>query len=54
MLLYPAVYYIVFPSPRYRVPIEPEMTILAVYLVAEARTNSKAFRPSQSSERESA
>lgn len=54
MLLYPAVYYIVFPSPRYRVPIEPEMTILAVYLVTEARTKPKAFRPSQSSEHESA
>jgi len=54
MLLYPAVYYIVFPSPRYRVPIEPEIAILAVYLVTEARTNPKAFRPSQSSERESA
>jgi 4-amino-4-deoxy-L-arabinose transferase-like glycosyltransferase len=53
MLLYPAVYYIVFPSPRYRVPIEPEMAILAVYLVTEARTTPKAFRPSQSSERES-
>lgn len=54
MLLYPAVYYIVFASPRYRVPIEPEMAMLAVYLVTEARTNPKAFRPSQSSERESA
>ena len=35
VLLYPAVYYIVFPSPRYRNPIEPEMTILCVYLVTE-------------------
>ncbi len=33
---YPAVYYIVFPSPRYRHPIEPEMTILCVFLIAKA------------------
>lgn len=36
MLLVPAVYYVVFPSPRYRVPIEPEMTILCVFLLNEA------------------
>jgi hypothetical protein len=35
-LLYPGVYYVVFPAPRYRVPIEPEMAILAVFLLAEA------------------
>lgn len=40
MLLYPAVYYVVFPSPRYRVPIEPEMTILCVYVITEAKKNS--------------
>jgi len=40
MLLYPAVYYIVFPSPRYRVPIEPEMTILGIFLLTE--TGKKA------------
>ena len=31
LLLLPAVYYVVFPAPRYRQPIEPEMTILCVY-----------------------
>jgi 4-amino-4-deoxy-L-arabinose transferase-like glycosyltransferase len=36
ILLYPAIYYFVFPAPRYRVPIEPEMTILAVFLLTEA------------------
>jgi 4-amino-4-deoxy-L-arabinose transferase-like glycosyltransferase len=36
VLLYPAIYYFVFPAPRYRVPIEPEMTILAVFLLTEA------------------
>ncbi len=35
ILLYPAIYYVVFPAPRYRVPIEPEMAILAVFLLTE-------------------
>lgn len=48
ILLYPAVYYIVYPSPRYRVPIEPEMTILCVFVLAEARTKSTASRPDRS------
>jgi 4-amino-4-deoxy-L-arabinose transferase-like glycosyltransferase len=36
ILLYPAVYYFVFPYPRYRHPIEPEILILAVFLISEA------------------
>jgi hypothetical protein len=36
ILLYPAVYYVVFPGQRYRHPIEPEMTTLIVYLLTEA------------------
>src|SRR6202142_320308 len=43
ILLYPAIYYMVFPGERYRHPIEPEMTILGVYLLTEAgkkKTNS--------------
>jgi len=40
ILLYPAVYYFVFPAPRYRVPIEPEMAILTVFLLVEAITKS--------------
>ncbi len=36
ILLYPAVYYVVFPSQRYRHPIEPEMAILGTYLLNEA------------------
>lgn len=36
ILLYPAVYYVVFSALRYRQPIEPEMTILCVFLVTEA------------------
>ncbi len=40
ILLVPAIYYIVFPSPRYRVPIEPEMTILCVFLLTETEKKS--------------
>ncbi len=36
ILLYPAIYYVVFPGQRYRHPIEPEITILGVYLLTEA------------------
>jgi hypothetical protein len=41
MLLYPAIYYVVFPGQRYRHPIEPEMTILGVYLLTEAGRKSR-------------
>ena len=33
---YTMIYYVVFAMPRYRHPIEPEITVLAVYLVTEA------------------
>jgi len=36
ILLYPALYYAVYSIPRYRHPIEPEMAILAVFLLTEA------------------
>ena len=35
VLSYPAVYYVVFPHPRYRHPIEPELGILMVYVISE-------------------
>jgi 4-amino-4-deoxy-L-arabinose transferase-like glycosyltransferase len=46
ILLVPTVYYVVFPAPRYRVPIEPEMAILAVFLLTEAgkKTESATIR----------
>jgi 4-amino-4-deoxy-L-arabinose transferase-like glycosyltransferase len=53
ILLYPAVYYVVFPAPRYRVPIEPEMAILSVLALTEAAGRTKASDPDQSSEHES-
>jgi hypothetical protein len=37
VLFYPLVYYLTFPHPRYRHPIEPELLILGVYLVTESR-----------------
>jgi 4-amino-4-deoxy-L-arabinose transferase-like glycosyltransferase len=48
ILLLPAVYYVVFPAPRYRQPIEPEMTILCVFLITEAQGWTRASLPSQS------
>jgi hypothetical protein len=41
ILLYPAIYYVVFPGPRYRHPIEPEITILGVYVITEAGKSSR-------------
>lgn len=45
VLLYPAVYYVVYAIPRYRHPIEPEMTILCVFLLTEAGKRPIAFPP---------
>jgi hypothetical protein len=39
ILCYPAVYYFVFPHPRYRHPIEPELGILIIYVISEAERN---------------
>ncbi|MFI5071815.1 MAG: ArnT family glycosyltransferase [Terriglobales bacterium] len=36
ILCYPLVYYFVFPHPRYRHPIEPELGILILYVISEA------------------
>jgi 4-amino-4-deoxy-L-arabinose transferase-like glycosyltransferase len=38
---YPTVYYFVFPHARYRHPIEPELFILAMFLLCEARNRTK-------------
>jgi 4-amino-4-deoxy-L-arabinose transferase-like glycosyltransferase len=37
ILSYPTIYYFVFPHPRYRHPIEPELGMLIVYVISEAR-----------------
>ncbi|MGA8273994.1 MAG: glycosyltransferase family 39 protein [Candidatus Sulfotelmatobacter sp.] len=44
ILLYPAAYYVVFPGQRYRHPIEPEITILGVFLLSEVDRKSQAGR----------
>ncbi len=36
VLMYPAVYYFVYPHARYRHPIEPQLTILIVFMICEA------------------
>ena len=41
MLLYPAAYYFVYPHARYRHPIEPELVILIVFVIAEAAGSKK-------------
>lgn len=38
ILSYSFVYYLVFPHPRYRHPIEPELLILIVYVISEAES----------------
>jgi len=40
MAFYPVVYYICFPEPRYRHPIDPELLILGVYLISQAQTRN--------------
>jgi 4-amino-4-deoxy-L-arabinose transferase-like glycosyltransferase len=37
ILCYPLVYYVTFPHPRYRHPIEPELGILMIYVISEAQ-----------------
>jgi hypothetical protein len=37
ILSYPTIYYFVFPHPRYRHPIEPELGILIVYVISETK-----------------
>ena len=38
---YPAIYYFVYPHARYRHPIEPELTIVIVFLIREAAGKKK-------------
>ncbi|HTE91101.1 MAG TPA: hypothetical protein VK639_19240, partial [Terriglobales bacterium] len=45
ILCYPAVYYFVFPHPRYRHPIEPELLILMVYVISEVERKQHRLAP---------
>ena len=38
---YPLVYYFLFPHPRYRHPIEPELGILMLYVISGAEENDR-------------
>jgi len=40
ILTYPAVYYVVYPHARYRHPIEPELLILAVFLLSQIKNHT--------------
>ena len=42
LLSFPAIYYFVFPHARYRHPIDPELVILSVYLIAEAARGDRS------------
>jgi 4-amino-4-deoxy-L-arabinose transferase-like glycosyltransferase len=42
ILSYSFIYYIVFPHPRYRHPIEPELGILIVYVISEAEIRRRS------------
>ncbi len=44
LVFYPLIYYITFPQPRYRHPIEPEMLVLAVLAVWTAIAHLRARR----------
>ncbi len=48
VLSYPAIYYVVYPHARYRHPIEPELLILTVFLVSEARGKRNFHGPEPS------
>jgi 4-amino-4-deoxy-L-arabinose transferase-like glycosyltransferase len=41
LLLYPLVYYVVFPHARYRHPVEPAIAILCVFVITQAETRAK-------------
>ncbi len=42
VLVYPMVYYVVFPHARYRHPIDPEIAILCVYVLTQAKSRTAA------------
>ena len=48
ILSYATIYYFVFPHPRYRHPIEPEMGILIVYVISEAKPRKSINRAAAS------
>ncbi|HET9409117.1 MAG TPA: glycosyltransferase family 39 protein [Candidatus Sulfotelmatobacter sp.] len=47
VLTYPTTYYFVFPHARYRHPIEPELLILAVFLVSQVNLHPPRSKPTK-------
>lgn len=47
VVFFPLVYYICFPEPRYRHPIDPELVILGVYLVTQSKSRTDNNRIAQ-------
>ncbi len=45
VLAYPTIYYFFYPGARYRHPIEPELLILAVFLISEVEKTNKKTVP---------
>jgi hypothetical protein len=39
LIVFPLVYYVTHPTPRYRHPIEPAMVLLAAYAITELLSN---------------
>jgi 4-amino-4-deoxy-L-arabinose transferase-like glycosyltransferase len=44
LIFYPLVYYVSFPHPRYRHPIDPELVILGVYLFTQVSPRSPSLK----------
>ena len=44
LIFYPLVYYVSFPLPRYRHPIDPELVILGVYLFSQVSPRNPALK----------
>ena len=44
LIFYPLVYYVSFPHPRYRHPIDPMLTMLAVYLFTQAKPRATKLK----------
>ncbi len=47
LVFYPLIYYICFPEPRYRHPLDPSLIILGVYLVSETRPRTASENRSE-------
>jgi 4-amino-4-deoxy-L-arabinose transferase-like glycosyltransferase len=43
LLVYPALYYITYPHPRYRHPVQPVMLLLALFVISQSRELEKFF-----------